>query len=129
MWMNSGKATKKRTFGGTRNANHPMSNRQLAPNLEKHVPVIPSTPIPSPPALKRTRSAITPPQLRLDDESVIRELKARKNNEADLLDYVKGLLCETPIAKQSIINISALAGILLKSGNVYFFFRTIFRTI
>ena len=28
-----------------------------------------------------------------------------------------------------IFNISALAGILLKSGNVYFFFRTIFRTI
>ena len=27
------------------------------------------------------------------------------------------------------INISALAGILLKSGSVYFFFRTIFRTI
>ena len=27
------------------------------------------------------------------------------------------------------LNISALAGILLKSGNVYFFFRTIFRTI
>ena len=101
-----GKATKKSTFGGTRNVNNPMSNRQLAPNLEKHVPVIPSTPIStSLPALKRARSAITPPQLRLDDESVIRELKARKNNEADLLDYVKGLLCETPIAKQSIMEV------------------------
>ena len=95
-----GKPITKRTFSGIRKAKNPMFNKQVTPNLEKHVPVIPSTPISvSLPALTRARSAIMPPQLLLDDESVMREPKARKNNVADLLDYVKGLLCETSIAK------------------------------
>ena len=100
------KATKKRTFDGIRNAKNPTSNRQLAPNLEKYVPVIPSTPIlPSLQALKRVRSAVTITHSQFDNESVIREIEARGNNETDLLDYAKRLLSESRIAKQSIVGV------------------------
>ena len=70
------------------------------PPLTKQSILPPCTPLTtSIPALKRGRNHFSPPS-QIDEENILAELKARKDNDNDLLDYVKGLLSGTPTAKQ-----------------------------
>ena len=58
------------------------------------------------PTLKRGRDKINYRETNEKETEIIQELRARKGNREDMLDYIMGFLGHTPEAKQS--NISSI---------------------
>ena len=56
------------------------------------------------PDLKRNRTHLSPASGSIPESTLIEELKSRKGNNQELLDYVMGLIGETPNAKQMLFD-------------------------